>query len=74
MILSPFVGKYLDRIGKKNSIVIGLAMTIAVAIGCGMLKFSNNGYWFLFPAILCRIVQGASMSLIMTSVFAILPL
>jgi MFS family permease len=37
LITSPIVGYYMDKIGKKNAILIGLVMTIIVAIGFSLL-------------------------------------
>jgi MFS family permease len=39
-IISPLVGMYLHRIGKKSGIVIGYFIVILATVGIGLLDFA----------------------------------
>ena len=58
IISVPFVGLNISRIGRKNSVVIGVVV-MALATGLfGLAGYSGNFYSFITLSFLARLIQG----------------
>jgi MFS family permease len=48
------VGFFLDKLGRKNSILVGYVIMIFATVGFGLLSFINDSLTFFILAMLMR--------------------
>lgn len=64
LLFSPFIGKYLDAIGRKNAIIIGDLVLIIATVGLGATQFlESDRHYFIF-ALIARFLQGVGNALV----------
>ena len=71
IISSPIIGHSLDRIGRKNYIIIGYLIIVVGTIGTAFLPYMESKTAFIALAIVFRFLQGYGDSCVATSVYAI---
>ncbi|KAI1295394.1 MFS-type transporter SLC18B1 [Halotydeus destructor] len=72
IVFSILIGKYLNHIGAKFVVVVGLAMTGTATILFGFIERSPPGYTFFTLAAMIRCIEGAGFAGFFTSVLAII--
>jgi MFS family permease len=58
-ILSPLIGSFLEKFGRKNVILTGF---VTISIGTALLAMTDlieNDTEYMFASIICRFIQGA---------------
>ena len=70
-ISSGVVGKKLESIGRKNSMIIGLLMIGTACFVFGAAAFAENDYIFFWISFCMRIVTGVGDGFMKVGVFAI---
>ena len=58
LILSPFIGSSMHKVGRKNYIIIGFLFMIFSTVGFGALDFVTNKWLFFSGALIFRFIQG----------------
>ena len=61
------IGKYLDRVGRKNAIILGDILLIVTTIGLGATAWVEDPVWYLVASIACRFMQGLGNALVQTA-------
>ena len=56
LIFSPVVGLMLERLGRKNSIMIGFVVTVLATISLALTVLIEDDYTFLVVSIVARFV------------------
>lgn len=56
LIFSPIVGMMLERLGRKNSIIIGFLVVITASVGIACTAFIQNDRHYLWTAVLARFI------------------
>ena len=64
LILSPLIGISLDRMGRKNTIIIGDIIMIGATIGIGATEYIRDTYAYLGVTIALRFVQGIGAAMV----------
>ena len=64
VILVPFVGLNLTRIGRKNAVVVGLMIIAAVTGLFGIAGYFRNFYIFVIISFIARFIQGLGDGLV----------
>ena len=59
VIFSPFISKIKNRIGTKNTILLGLTLTMGSTMGLGYLAIIKQSSKFKYISLALRFVQGA---------------
>jgi MFS family permease len=70
-ISSGFIGNNLERIGRKNAVIIGLLITGAAAFIYGTVAFSDNEWVFYWVSFCMRICTGVGDGFMKVGIFAI---
>jgi MFS family permease len=42
MVASPFIGKWIDGFGRKNTIILGFIFIFSATVGFGLLVLVDN--------------------------------
>lgn len=71
---SQLIGAYLERIGRKNFVIIGCVLMILSTVGFGLLSFikANDCLLFFGLAITLRFVQGIAEACVVVSAYSII--
>jgi len=56
LIFSPIVGQMLEKMGRKNSILIGFIILILASIGIACTYFIENDKIFLIASVIARFI------------------
>lgn len=72
LIFSFVLGTYLQMIGRKNSMIIGLIICLLGTLGLGLVSLSENEWLFFWLSTLLRFISGAGNTLYLTAGFAII--
>jgi len=83
LIFSPFIGKYLGSIGRKNAFIIGdliivrylihyIICQIVSTLGFGSMGFVTNDSTYFYGSMAFRFVQGIGNAMIQTACYAII--
>jgi MFS family permease len=70
-IASGFVGKNLDSIGRKNSLIIGLIMIGLSCFVFGFAAFATNPNIFFWVSFTVRVLAGVGDGFVRVGAFAI---
>ena len=71
VIVSPFIGTVVSKVGFRNLIAIGLVTMGVSIIPIGFLLEIENDYWTLFVGILLRALQGTASASINTTCYSL---
>eukprot|EP00347_Sterkiella_histriomuscorum_P011555 403372011 len=71
-LLSPVVGIFLERIGRKNSIISGFVVMTISTIGLGLTQHIEDDWWYLAICIIVRFLQGLGDIQVQTSCYSVL--
>ena len=71
-ISSLFVGNYLIKIGRKNSILFGYACEVITTLSFGLISYIEDDNYFLGMAIIIRLCTGTVDAFINTSAMSII--
>lgn len=58
MIFSPVAGALLERLGRKNSIILGFVIVILATIGMAATQLINDKATYFYVSIVARFIQG----------------
>eukprot|EP00347_Sterkiella_histriomuscorum_P003211 403365165 len=72
LIFSPFIGKNLNAVGRKNTILIGEIIMIISTVALGATQYITNQDWYLYTSLLLRFIQGIGSAQVQTSCYAII--
>jgi MFS family permease len=72
LIFSPIVSLFLQKVGRKNFIIIGNFCMILSSIGFGMLIYVDHDVAFFIISIALRIVQGVGDAAASTAIISII--
>jgi MFS family permease len=72
LVTSPLVGLTLQKVGRKNYVLIGTLSTILASIGFGLLVYVSNDTLFFVLSIILRFIQGFGDAGSSTAVFSII--
>jgi len=73
LLLSTTIGKSMNKVGRKNFIIIGFILMIISTIGFGALDYipvtpKETMKWVFFSgAIICRLIQGVAGTILQVS-------
>ena len=67
LIFSPIVGLMLEKLGRKNSIMIGFIVTIVSTMGLACTEFIEDDSLYLYLSIAIRFIQGMGDMWVQTS-------
>jgi MFS family permease len=56
LLFSPIVGLMLEKLGRKNSIMIGFLVTTAATVGLACTEFIEDDQLYLYSSIAIRFV------------------
>ena len=70
-IVSPFIGKYLPRIGIRRAFSGGISITGLMCVGFGFLDRIDNGKIFIGVSFLIRIIEAFGNSAFLSSSFTL---
>ena len=73
LIFSPLVGLMLDRLGRKNSIMIGFVVVVLATTCQALTVFIEDDYVFLAMSILARFIQGMGDMWVQTACKTFIP-
>jgi MFS family permease len=57
----------LERLGRKNSIMIGFVVVVAATVTLGLTQHIENDNYFLITSIIARFIQGMGDMWVQTS-------
>eukprot|EP00347_Sterkiella_histriomuscorum_P020522 403337480 len=73
LLFSPLIGKYLDKVGRKNMILIGDVIMIASTLAMGATQWlASNTDAYLWVCLVLRFIQGIGAAQVQTSCYAII--
>jgi MFS family permease len=72
LITSPLVGLLLQKVGRKNFIIIGNICMIASSVGFGLTVYIDNDIAFFVVSVLLRTIQGFGDSAASTAIYSII--
>lgn len=71
VVASPFVGNYLNTIGRKRAILISYCIDCCTSFSYAMLSFVSDSTLFYTGTICVRILEGVGGSLLETPVYSL---
>ena len=71
-IVSPIVGKYMVKVGRRNFLIIGSIMIALSNLGFVILHYIDGANTFIISFTLLRLLQGAGTGWIQTANYSIL--
>lgn len=74
LIITPFIGRNLHHLGRKNALVISFFFASMAALGYTTLSFVSSTSVFTIGSILIRLIEGVTTSLNSTAVYALAPI
>jgi MFS transporter, ACDE family, multidrug resistance protein len=72
LVSSPFISMTLQKVGRKNFIIIGHILMILSSIGFGLLVYIEKDSAFFWTSIGLRLIQGFGDSCASISIFSII--
>jgi MFS family permease len=69
---SPLVTMTLQKVGRKNYILIGNLFTILPSIGFGLLVYVESDTWFFVLSLVLRYIQGFGDAAASIAIFSII--
>jgi MFS family permease len=71
-ICSPIIGNYLGSFGRKNALILAVAVECAVSICFCLFYQVDDVRWYWWLNFVTRMVEGAAEATAMTAVSAII--
>lgn len=71
-IVSLIIGNFLEKIGRKNAIVIGFLTIVIGTLSLALTDYISDDNTFYIVALLCRFVQGTGDQLVQTTTYSVL--
>jgi MFS family permease len=72
LVMSPVVSVLIQKVGRKNFILLGNILTIAACAGFGLLVYIESDIWFFVLSIVLRFIQGFGDACSSTAIFSII--
>jgi MFS family permease len=73
LIITPLIGQYLHKIGRKNALVLSYFCATLAALGYCFLSFVTSDIYFYLGSVFIRLMEGITTSLNATAVYAVAP-
>ena len=72
--MSPFVGKFLSKFGRRNFLIVGAAIICISNLGLVVLHYMDGAKTFIFWFTFLRLLQGVGTGALQTANYSILSL
>lgn len=72
LFVSLLISNFLEKIGRKNTIVIGFVIFVLGTAFFAITDFIQNATTFYIVAFICRLISGAGDQLIQTTTYSVL--
>lgn len=58
LIAAPLIGNYMERVGRKNILYIGVLMMTLATLTFGLASYLKRPWWFYAVSVFARFFQG----------------
>ena len=65
LAISPFVGIYIGKIGRKNCFILGIFLNAISNVIFGMASYSSSAAMYLYVSIFARAMSGFGDAMIL---------
>ena len=74
LVTAPFIGSYMDKIGRKNCVIGGMLIISLATLTFGLASLANNAGIFFLVSALARFLQGVADASISVAIPGIITL